>query len=214
MAGAGFRSFAVGEVLTAANVNTFLMQQAVMVFDDAADRTADLPTPSEGMLSYLKDSDLLFKYNGTGWVDAAPGILVGYIRSSSTSGSIGTTSFNSVSVTYTPKNASNLLVIEITGGAYASTDEITPQTLRRVQFELHNVTSTTLLATAIMSFGFPTANDTSGTILTHAPLLRFIEAAGSTSSRQYRLTVNSTANMSYGLLGDPPTIISVTEIAA
>jgi hypothetical protein len=69
MAGAGFRTFVDGDVLTAAQVNTFLMEQAVMVFADAAARTTALPTPSEGMVTYLKDTDALEKYLGASWVD-------------------------------------------------------------------------------------------------------------------------------------------------
>jgi hypothetical protein len=69
MAGAGFRTFVDGDVLTAAQVNTYLMEQAVMVFADAAARTAALPTPSEGMVTYLADSNVLEKYTGAAWVD-------------------------------------------------------------------------------------------------------------------------------------------------
>jgi hypothetical protein len=70
MAGAGFKTFAVGEVLTANNVNTFLMQQTVMVFDDAADRSTKLGVNvSEGMVSYRKDSAVYESYDGSGWVE-------------------------------------------------------------------------------------------------------------------------------------------------
>ena len=67
MAGAGFKTFTAGDVLTASDVNTYLMQQAVMVFDDSTARTAAIGTPTEGMLSYLKDTDAIEKYNGTAW---------------------------------------------------------------------------------------------------------------------------------------------------
>ena len=63
------KTFVAGEILTASDVNTNLMDQAVMVFDDDAARSAAIPTPSEGMISYLKDSDQLFKYT-TAWVPA------------------------------------------------------------------------------------------------------------------------------------------------
>jgi hypothetical protein len=70
MAGAGFRTFAVGEVLTATNVNTYLMQQAVMVFATSAARSSALSTNvSEGMVSYLTDSNSLWYYNGTAWTE-------------------------------------------------------------------------------------------------------------------------------------------------
>lgn len=69
MAGAGFKTFNTGDVLTAADVNTYLMQQTVMVFASAAARTTALgASVAEGMLSYLKDTDQVEVYNGTSWV--------------------------------------------------------------------------------------------------------------------------------------------------
>jgi hypothetical protein len=67
MAGAGFKTFAVGEVLTATNTNTYLMQQTVMVFATSAARTSAIAAPSEGMVSYLSDSNTLWFYNGAAW---------------------------------------------------------------------------------------------------------------------------------------------------
>jgi hypothetical protein len=62
MAGAGFNSFTTGSVLTASQVNTFLMDQAVMSFPTAADRTTDLASPSQGMVSFLQDSGTMWVY--------------------------------------------------------------------------------------------------------------------------------------------------------
>jgi hypothetical protein len=80
MAGAGFRTFVDGDVLTAAQVNTFLMEQSVMVFADAAARTSALPTPTEGMVTYLADTNALEKYTGAAYVnitaDSIPNSLV------------------------------------------------------------------------------------------------------------------------------------------
>ena len=67
MAGAGFRTFVAGEVLTAAQVNTYLMEQAVMTFADSTARDAALTSPSEGMTVYLKDTDDILTYDGTTW---------------------------------------------------------------------------------------------------------------------------------------------------
>jgi len=69
MAGAGFRTFNVGEVLTANNVNTYLMQQSVMVFDDASARSTAITSPSEGMVTYLTDSNTLWFYGGSAWTE-------------------------------------------------------------------------------------------------------------------------------------------------
>jgi hypothetical protein len=69
MAGQGFRTFVDLDILTAAQVNGFLMSQAVMVFDDATDRNTQLGVAvSEGMVSYRKDGDVLEVYNGTAWI--------------------------------------------------------------------------------------------------------------------------------------------------
>lgn len=71
MAGAGFKTFNTGDVLTASDVNTYLMQQTVMVFADAAARTAAIAAPSEGMFSYLKDTNKTYRYDGSAWLDDA-----------------------------------------------------------------------------------------------------------------------------------------------
>lgn len=69
MAGAGFKTFNTGDVLTAADVNTYLMQQTVLVFADAAARTTALSgVLAEGMISYLKDTNATEVYNGSAWV--------------------------------------------------------------------------------------------------------------------------------------------------
>jgi hypothetical protein len=71
MAGAGYKLFATGDVLTAAQVNTFLMEQAVMRFADSAARTTALSgVLAEGMVSYLQDTNSLEVYDGSGWVGA------------------------------------------------------------------------------------------------------------------------------------------------
>jgi len=66
---AGYREFQTGEVLTAANVNDFLMNQSVMVFADATARTAALSGALiEGMLTYNLDTQSLEVYDGTAFV--------------------------------------------------------------------------------------------------------------------------------------------------
>jgi len=62
--------------LTAGAVNTNLMDQAVMVFADAAARTAALGSPSEGMVTYLEDTDSLQLYT-TSWGPVSPAITPG-----------------------------------------------------------------------------------------------------------------------------------------
>jgi hypothetical protein len=69
MAGAGYRLFATGEVLTAAQVNTYLQEQTVMVFASSAARTSALSAVlAEGMMSYLSDTNSVEVYNGSAWI--------------------------------------------------------------------------------------------------------------------------------------------------
>jgi hypothetical protein len=61
--------FTAGEVLTAADVNSNLMDQAVMTFADAAARTSAIASPTEGMITYLNSTDTLQFWSGTAWTD-------------------------------------------------------------------------------------------------------------------------------------------------
>lgn len=79
MAGApaGYRTFTAGEVLTADNVQTYLQDQVVMVFANNAAATAAIPSPGEGQLRFLKDTDALQYWSGASW-QAVGGATVGF----------------------------------------------------------------------------------------------------------------------------------------
>lgn len=68
MPGSGFLTFTDGQVLTAAQVNGYLMKQAVMYFATAAARSSAITSPEEGMVTYRADADVLEFYNGTTWI--------------------------------------------------------------------------------------------------------------------------------------------------
>jgi hypothetical protein len=88
MAGAGYKLFATGDVLTAAQVNTYLMQQTTMVFASSAARTTALSgVIAEGMLSYLTDTNALQYYDGAAWQDVSnPGDITGVTAGTGLSG--------------------------------------------------------------------------------------------------------------------------------
>lgn len=65
----GFKVFAVGEVLTAADVNDYLMEQSISIFADSTARDAQITSPIEGMFCYLADSNVLQFYNGSAWTN-------------------------------------------------------------------------------------------------------------------------------------------------
>jgi hypothetical protein len=79
------KTFVSGEILTASDVNTFLGDQAVMTFADSAARGSAIPSPSEGMVTYLSDTDIVEAYNGSAFVNVA---------------SVGTSGYRYVSTVY------------------------------------------------------------------------------------------------------------------
>lgn len=106
MAGAGYKLFATGDVLTAAQVNTYLMQQTVMVFASSTARTTALSgVLAEGMVSYLQDTNSLEVYDGSAWIGATGDITAltagTGISISSATGPIPTVAIDSTVATLT-----------------------------------------------------------------------------------------------------------------
>ena len=67
----GLKTWNTGDILQATDVNEYLMQQAVMVFDDASDRDSVIaggPGATEGMTAYLEDVNQITVYDGSAWV--------------------------------------------------------------------------------------------------------------------------------------------------
>jgi hypothetical protein len=67
LAGAGFKVYATGDLITATEFNTYLQEQVIMVFADSSARDSAISSPSEGMFAYLKDTNALVFYNGSSW---------------------------------------------------------------------------------------------------------------------------------------------------
>jgi hypothetical protein len=61
--------FTSGEVLTATDVNSFLMDQSVMSFAGTAARGSAIGTATEGMLTYLADSNTFEYFDGSSFVE-------------------------------------------------------------------------------------------------------------------------------------------------
>jgi len=66
-AGLGFKDFTTGEVLTAADVDGYLMQ-GIWVFASNAARDAAVTAPAEGNFAFTKDTNSLWYYDGAAWV--------------------------------------------------------------------------------------------------------------------------------------------------
>lgn len=84
--------FTAGEVLAAADVNSFLMDQTVMSFAGTAARGSAIPSPVNGMTTYLEDTKDLRIYDGSAWQSPFGSTL---IAKQSFSG-VSTVSFNNI----------------------------------------------------------------------------------------------------------------------
>jgi hypothetical protein len=117
-AGQGFKTFTTGEVLTAADVNGYLMQ-GVLVFASAAARNAAITSPQEGQFAFTKDTNGLWYYDGAAWVASGAtgdieGVTAGVgISGGGTSGTVTIT--NDMATTIT---ASGDIVVGTGNGTY------------------------------------------------------------------------------------------------
>ena len=70
----GWRNWSIGELVEAADFQSFLQDQIVQVYDDSTARTTALGTAvAEGMVSYLKDTNAVQVYDGATWTSIATG---------------------------------------------------------------------------------------------------------------------------------------------
>jgi hypothetical protein len=123
MAGAGVKLFNSGEVLTAAQLNQFIMDQAVTRFPDEEARDlafggANQPALSEGRICYLDDSNKIQFYDGIQWQDSDQFVVgdgaiteaklaAGSVTSSKIgSGAVGASNIASGAITNTQVSAS------------------------------------------------------------------------------------------------------------
>jgi len=74
-----YKVFSNGDALTGSELNTYLMNQSVMVFATTTARDAALPSPLEGMIVWLQDTDKYMYYNGSAWTNLAVPYNTNYI---------------------------------------------------------------------------------------------------------------------------------------
>ena len=110
MAGAGFKTFTDGSVLTAAEVNTYLMQQTIMAFADATARDAAISSPSEGMFVYLTGSNALQFYDGSSWTATSLTSDITAVTTSATSGLAGGGNSGDIALTVDTDAKGDLIV--------------------------------------------------------------------------------------------------------
>jgi hypothetical protein len=103
-AGLGFKTFTTGEVLTAGDVNGYLMQ-GINVFATTTARDAAITAPAEGQFAFTKDTNGLWYYDGAAWVASGAtgdieGVTAGVgISGGGTSGTVTITNSMATAIT-------------------------------------------------------------------------------------------------------------------
>ena len=111
MAGAGYKLFASGDVLTASDVNTYLQEQTIMVFASTSARdTALNSVKSEGMFVYITGTNTLQFYDGSSWTDTSLTADITGVTTSATSGLSGGATSGDVTLVTSPNLATSATV--------------------------------------------------------------------------------------------------------
>jgi len=109
--------FTPDEILTAEDVNSYLMDQTVMSFAGTAARGSAILTPVEGMTTYLEDTNRLEVYTGSSYqgVPLGTGSIVQVINAvgTATEVSSSTTTYVDVglSATITPRYTNSTILV-------------------------------------------------------------------------------------------------------
>ena len=82
----GAKNFTSGSVLTAADVNGYLMSQVIAVFADSSARDSAISSPQEGQHCFLKDTNSFQFYNGSSWEASPVGDITGVTAGSGLTG--------------------------------------------------------------------------------------------------------------------------------
>jgi hypothetical protein len=117
MAGAGFKTFNAGDILGATDLNTYLMQQSVMVFATSAARGSAVTSPSQGMTYYQSDEGRTYTYSGSAWKPNTPFT----IQTGNADSGTGTVTVTFASGRFSQAPVVNVTVVSSSNGATSAT---------------------------------------------------------------------------------------------
>jgi hypothetical protein len=116
----GYKEFDALEILSATDVNGFLMNQSNLVFEDETDRDNQVAAPVEGMRAYLTDNQEWQEYDGEDWLSQLKIIQQEtVVRTTDVINTDGSTTICD-EMTFTPKQADSLLLMEWAGTGFVS----------------------------------------------------------------------------------------------
>jgi hypothetical protein len=206
-AGLGFKDFTTGEVLTAADVDGYLMQ-GIWVFASTAARDASVTSPSEGNFAFTKDTNSLWYYDGAAWVASGAtgdieGVTAGIgISGGGTSGTVTVTNSMATAI-----DAKGDLVVgtgadtfsKLTVGANGTTLVADSSTATGLKWDTASSGSMTLLQTVTLSGASVTSSSFSGS--SYKRIFMHIHKGVNSSLAELRMRLNADTGSNYSLQG-------------
>jgi hypothetical protein len=121
----GWKNWAVGEVVTEPDFQTYVQNQVVQVYAGTASRGTTLGTAvEEGMVSYLEDTNAVEIYDGSAWVSIATGDITAVTAGTGLTGG-GTSGSVTLNANYAAIGSAVLASPTITGTAVISAGTVT-----------------------------------------------------------------------------------------
>ena len=176
--------FVAGQVLTAAELNV-VSDQSVMVFADSSARGTAIPSPSEGMVTYLEDTNDVEVYNGSAFTAVGQGSILQVVSTTKTT-VFSTTSTSMVDVTglsasITPRSTSSkiFVIASLVAGNSSSTGTV-QFNLVRDSTDIAKSTGSSVENSTLEMFTNSTGSGDSNSIT-------FLDSPATTSSTTYKI---------------------------
>jgi len=188
--------FTAGEVLAAADVNEFLMDQTIMTFAGTAARGSAIGTAVEGMYAHLNDTDTLTYYDGSDWVNRIPasGILQVVSVTKTDTFLTASTTFTDItgfSASITPTSASSKVLILASLNIGAGSAPITGINLVRGSTSIGQADAAGSRTRAIAA---PRPDSNFQIIPT---IVNFLDSPATTSATTYKFQMLTTSSTAY-----------------
>jgi len=118
--------FQDGDILTHTDVNTYFMDQALIVFDDSTQRDnafggALEPGLLEGRICYLKSDDKIYIYTGAGWTPQLAVIEAGVVTTANLVGTAGSEAVTTAKIRDLNVTTAKIADLNVTTGKIADT---------------------------------------------------------------------------------------------
>jgi len=113
-----FKTWSIGDVLTASDMNNYVGGQIVAIYSSSAVRATGIPSPVNGQVSYLTDKDHIEHYDGATWQPLPSAMYVFQVTGPSTAVAAGSSALVSVVLPVSRFTSTPIIAGLATTGAY------------------------------------------------------------------------------------------------